>query len=181
MRLSLLRMLWIEVVNMVKTLFVSVVMVGGFLSPMFSQEFHPADQSEPRLVRYVEVNAGVAETPFGWFDVSPGLSGLMAQRKQGADSKFFFEYGYGVALPTLVTGRVGFGIDGWSKVNLSAGLRVFPTHGYLRLGMPFQTKHRLVELGLSLEKSGREINPTFRQLSFGSSRMLTVGLCVELD
>ena len=38
-----------------------------------------------------------------------------------------------------------------------------------------------VSLRLGLEKSGREITPTFRQLSFGSSRMLTVGLCVELD
>ena len=82
-------MLWIEVVNMVKTLFVSVVIVGGFLSPMFSQEFHPADQSEPRLVRYGEINAGVAETPRGWWNVSPGLSVLMAQRKQGGGFEIF--------------------------------------------------------------------------------------------
>ena len=174
-------MLWPTSADKLRALFASVVMVGSSITPLFSQEFHPADQSEPRLVRYGEINAGVAETPFGWWNVSPGLSGLMAQRKQRADSKFFFEYGYGVALPTLVTGRVGFGIDGWSKANLSAGIRVFPTHGYLRLGIPFQTKRRLVELGLSLEKSGREINPTLKQFSFGSDRMLTVGLCVELD
>ena len=104
----------------------------------------------------------------------------MVHRKQYNDSKLFLEYSYGFALPTIITGKVGFGMYGKFNTNLSAVVRVFPSYGYLKLGIPLKTKQGMAELGFSIEKSGREIYPTFRTLSFGSDRMLTDRLRMDI-
>ena len=156
----------------------SLISMTCFVPPVISQVFNLEQGSQRDITRYREINVGVAET--SWFDVSPGMSILTVHRKQKAESKLFLEYGYGLALPTLLTGKVGFGITGKSNGNLSAGIRVYPTHGYLRVGIPVQTKRRMAELGFSIEKSGADINPTLRELSFESDRMLTVGLCMDI-
>lgn len=169
-----------EIAGFFRSLSVSVTLIVCSMAPLISQVFNLDEESQQVTNRYGEINLGVAETPLGWMDVSPGFSVLIVHRKQNTDSKLFLEYGYGLALPTLLTGKVGFGLSGKSNTNLSAGVRVFPSHVYLRLGIPLKTKQGMAELGFSIEKSGREINPTFSRLSFGSDRMLTVGLCMNI-
>ncbi len=169
-----------KIAALTRVLLVSMTLIMCSMGPTMCQVFNLDDASQQVTNRYGEINMGLADTPFGWWDVSPGLSVLIVHRRQKADSKLFLEYGYGVALPTLVTGKVGVGLSGESNANLSVGFRVFPTHGYLRFGIPLKTKQGMAELGFSLEKSGREFNPTFRQLSFGSDQMLTVGLCMDI-
>ena len=170
-----------KIVATLRAFSVSITLTVCSMAPMLSQGFYLDDESQQVTNRYGEINVGAADTPFGWWDVSPGISILIVHRRQTADSKLFFEYGYGGAIPTLLTGKVGVGLSGESNANLSVGVRVFPTHGYLRFGIPLKTKQGMAELGFSLEKSGREINPTFRQLSFGSDQMLTVGLYRTLN
>ena len=170
-----------KIVATLRALSVSMTLTVCSMAPMMSQVFNLDDDSKQVTNRYGEINVGAADTPFGWWDVSPGISILIVHRRQKADSKLFLEYGYGGALPTLFTGKVGVGLSGESNANLSVGVRVFPTHGYLRFGIPLKTKRGMAELGFSLEKSGREINPTFSQLSFGSDQMLTVGLCMDIQ
>tara|TARA_Y100000589_G_scaffold25917_1_gene21428 strand:- start:3783 stop:4334 length:552 start_codon:yes stop_codon:yes gene_type:complete len=169
-----------EIIGFFRALSVSVTFIVCSMAPLISQVFNLDEESRQVNNIYGEINLGVADTPFGWWNVSPGVSVLMVHRKQNKDCKLFLEYGYGLALPTIITGKVGFGVYGKSNTNLSAGVRVFPSHGYLRLGIPLKTKQGMAELGFSIEKSGREINPTFRALSFGSDRMLTVGLCMDI-
>ena len=167
-----------DIARMFRILVASLISMTCFVPLVISQVFNLEQGSQRDITRYREINVGVAET--SWFDVSPGMSILTVHRKQKAESKLFLEYGYGLALPTLLTGKVGFGITGKSNGNLSAGIRVYPTHGYLRVGIPMQTKRGMAELGFSIEKSGADINPTLRELSFESDRMLTVGLCMDI-
>lgn len=169
-----------EIIGFFRALSVSVTIVVCSMAPLISQVFNLDETSQQVTNIYGEINLGVADTPFGWWDLSPGCSVLMVHRKPNNDSKLFLEYGYGFALPTIITGKVGFGVYVKSNINLSAGVRVFPSHGYLRLGIPLKTKQGMAEMAFSIEKSGREINPTFRSLSFGSDRMLTVGLCMDI-
>ena len=166
---------------MLRMCFVSLTWMVCSMAPVMSQVFNLEDESKQVTNRYHEINVGVADTPFGWFDVSPGLSVMIVHRKQEADSKLFIEYGFGGALPTILTGKIGVGLSGKSNANLSVGVRVFPTHGYVRLGIPLNTNQGKMELALSYEHSGKEISPTLRQLSFGSARMLTVGLCMDIQ
>ncbi len=166
---------------MLRVCVVSMAWMACSMAPLMSQVFNLEDEAQQGINQYHEINVGVADTPFGWFDISPGFSVLIVHRKQGADSKLFFEYGYGGALPTIVTGKVGVGVSGKSNANLSVGVRVFPTHGYVRLGIPLNTNQGKMELALSYEHSGRDLSPTLQQLSFGSARMLTVGLCMDIQ
>ena len=166
---------------MLRMCFVSMTLMVCAMAPVMSQVFNVEDESQQATNQYHEINVGVADTPFGWFNVSPGLSVLIVHRKQEAHSKLFFEYGYGGALPTIFTGKVGVGVSGKSNANLSVGVRVFPTHGYVRLGIPLNTNQGKMELALSYEHSGRDLSPTLQQLSFGSARMLTVGLCMDIQ
>ena len=94
---------------MLRMCVVSMAWMACSMAPLMSQVFNLEDEAQQGINQYHEINVGVAETPFGWFDISPGFSVLIVHRKQEADSKLFFEYGYGGALPTIVTGKVGVG------------------------------------------------------------------------
>ena len=96
---------------------------------------------------YKEINVGIyyngldynnVEDVFNLDDVDtdfifPGVSFLWG-KTQYYDNNTFFDYQVGIALPTLVTGKVGFGLgNNESTIAISGGVRPFPTSIYLQL------------------------------------------------
>ena len=65
----------------------------------------------------------------------PGASFLWGKTKY-YQNNIFLDYQVGLALPTIVTGKVGFGIGNNSRtISISSGLRPWPSSVYLQLNI----------------------------------------------
>ena len=65
----------------------------------------------------------------------PGVSFLWGKNKY-YQNNVFLDYQVGLALPTIVTGKVGFGISNNSRtIAISSGLRPWPASVYLQLNI----------------------------------------------
>lgn len=85
--------------------------------------------------RYIESHFGVTAVN-SIASGFPGMSFLFGQRKFRSENTYF-ESQVGLALPSLVTAKVG-----WGRVNLetqkttTVGIRIWPTHFYVERGIP---------------------------------------------
>ena len=79
---------------------------------------------------YKEFNAGLyVSNDFGF----PGASFIWGKTHY-YNNNTFFDYQFGLAFPTILTGKAGFGIENEDKpVGLSLGLRPWPSTIYLQL------------------------------------------------
>ncbi len=138
-----------------------------------------AQQENSRTYR--EFNYGVAllneysSTELG--DVLFGLS-FVSGKQQYFDENYFFEYQMGIALPSIVTGKLGIGATG-KVFGGSIGVRVFPTFVYGQIHFRFQKS----QLNFSAEvspfynyNSGNEIGP-----SLGANTIFTCGYQWPID
>lgn len=130
---------------------------------------------------YRELNTGVAllnkysTTELG--DLLIGLSFVSGKQNYFSEN-FFFEYQMGLALPSIVTGKIGIGATG-KVFGGSIGVRVFPTFVYGQIHFRFQKS----QLNFSAEvspfynyNSGNEIGP-----SLGSNAIFTCGYQWPID
>ena len=79
---------------------------------------------------YWELNAGIYTEEYFIF---PGASFLWGKTHYYKNNTFF-DYQFGLAFPTIFTGKAGFGIRNEDKpVGLSLGLRPWPSTIYLQL------------------------------------------------
>ena len=79
---------------------------------------------------YWELNAGIYTEEYFIF---PGASFLWGKTHYYKNNTFF-DYQFGLAFPTIFTGKAGFGIGSEDRpVGLSLGLRPYPSTIYLQL------------------------------------------------
>jgi len=92
-------------------------------------------QEAGRSERYIESNWGVAIINPNSGVVFPGTS-VLAGGRHFISSHGFVEAQGGLALPSILTAKLGGGKKWGSGWSLSTGIRVFPLHGYLQAGVP---------------------------------------------
>ena len=92
-------------------------------------------QEAGRSERYIESNWGVAIINPNSGVVFPGTS-VLAGGRHFISSHAFMEAQGGLALPSILTAKLGGGKKWDSGWSLSTGIRVFPLHGYLQTGVP---------------------------------------------
>jgi hypothetical protein len=124
-------------------------------------------QLTPTKRTYLELNAGMARVIDDEF-YFPGVSFLVGQQVPFA-KLFFVEYQAGLALPSIVTAKVGLGIAG-NHVGLSGGFRVFPNFYYGQAHIRFNNG----QLNFSFEASPFA-QTDFESLSFQADRIFTCG------
>ena len=84
----------------------------------------------PFINSYKELNSGLYINDGITF---PGASFLWGNTRYYKNTTFF-DYQYGLALPTVITGKVGFGIGNKDRtVGISLGFRPWPSTIYLQL------------------------------------------------
>jgi hypothetical protein len=115
----------------------------------------------------MEINVGAARL-LGEDVYFPGISYLVGQQRLFAEH-FFVEYQGGVALPSIITAKVGLGVTG-KRLALSGGLRVFPSYLYGQAHIRFTNG----QLNFSFEGSPLE-QFDMESLSFGTDRIFTCG------
>ena len=117
----------------------SSIVIGLFLMLMSAQA-----QDENRKEKYIESNWGIAAVQpiidAGLFPF-PGTSVLFGSRKFYANDTFL-DTQIGLAFPSILTGKIGYGKRFADGASLTAGVRVFPTHLFLTTGIPRQNCHR---------------------------------------
>lgn len=94
---------------------------------------------------YLETNLGasllIEDVEVGCF---PGVSILAGRRTFQTGTKFI-DRQIGFAAPTVLTMKVG---QGWqnpeTRMTFSYGIRVFPLHGYVQLGLPNPRCHQML-------------------------------------
>ena len=126
-----------------------------FLSPVFLKAQKQA---------YLESNWGICF--IGDAIVLPGTSFLIGKTMDFNNR--FIDMQIGLALPSIVTAKIGIGkyFNDEKKSNISFGVRPWPLHGYAQLG--FDTKE------------GKSVLLTFeggtgQEISFFSNGLVTVG------
>ena len=77
---------------------------------------------------YKEINVGLYVIPE--YFVYPGASFLWGKKKY-YNNKTFLDYQIGIAFPTIVTGKVGYGIGDRDYATIF-GIRPFPTSTYIQ-------------------------------------------------
>jgi|LauGreDrversion4_2_1035121.scaffolds.fasta_scaffold99664_4 hypothetical protein len=116
---------------------------------------------------YLELNAGVARIFYdGYF---PGFSFLIGQQKM-LSSNTFLEYQAGLALPTIVTGKIGLGYQN-KFIGVSGGFRVFPSMFYGQIH--FRTKKG--QLNISAEQTPFNLDNWDLGPSFGANNVFSLG------
>ena len=126
----------------------------------------------------LEWNAGVAyiDDIDGYF---PGCSYLIGTTYI-TESNVVVDAQIGLAFPTLVTGKIGFGFKVKNAI-ISAGIRPFPSHAYLQLQwLPNNKNYSFI---FSYEESAASFFDSYRYTDFGfwpsasyqSYRLATVG------
>lgn len=128
-------------------------------------QIEKASQQEPSAFSYLELNGGIAAIEDDF--VFPGVSFLWG-RTYITKNNFVFDFQAGLALPSIVTGKVGVG----KKINstkIIVGIRPFPVTTYLQLSFPNGKKGNW---NLSFE-----YNPfdTDRDFSFHSRGNINIG------
>ena len=117
----------------------SSIVIGMFL--MFASA-NAQDDNEKE--KYIESNWGIAAVqpiidagplPF------PGTSVLFGSRKFFSNDTFL-DTQIGLAFPSILTGKIGYGKRFSDGSSLTAGLRIFPTHLFLTTGLPRRNCHR---------------------------------------
>ena len=92
---------------------------------------------------YNEINAGVildgisfeGSTVIDADFFFPGASFLWGKTKYYQNNTFL-DYQYGLAFPTIITGKIGFGIgNSESIISISSGLRPWPPTVYMQLNV----------------------------------------------
>lgn len=92
-------------------------------------------QEAGRSESYIESNWGVASIDPKPGVVFPGTS-VLAGGRHFISRHGFVEAQGGLALPSILTAKLGGGKKWDSGWSLSSGIRVFPLHGYLQTGVP---------------------------------------------
>lgn len=92
-------------------------------------------QEAGRSERYIESNWGMAIINPNSGAAFPGTS-VLAGGRHFISSHGFVEAQGGLALPSILTAKLGGGKKWDSGWSLSTGIRVFPLHGYLQTGVP---------------------------------------------
>lgn len=92
-------------------------------------------QEAGRSDSYIESNWGVAIVNPNSGVGFPGTS-VLAGGRHFISSHGFVEAQGGLALPSILTAKLGGGKKWDSGWSLSTGIRVFPLHGYLQTGVP---------------------------------------------
>lgn len=117
-------------------IFVGLMLMATELN---AQNDQPSADGAQVTQKYLERNAGVAYTMYDF--PFPGASHLWGARKLHANGKTFTDLAGGLAIPSLVTGRVGIGsLNPETKKHVSAGIRIFPAYAYMRWGFPLKPR-----------------------------------------
>jgi len=126
----------------------------------------------------LEWNVGICESN-DYFEYVPGCSYLIGTTYI-TKSNLVFDAQIGLAAPTLVTGKIGFGFKVKNAI-ISAGIRPFPSHAYLQLQwLPNNKNYSFI---FSYEESAASFFDSYRYTDFGfwpsasyqSYRLATVG------
>ena len=121
----------------------------------------------------LEWNAGVSYVDDGFY--FPGCSYLIGTTYI-TKSNLVLDAQIGLALPTLVTGKVGVGFKA-KNVIITAGIRPYPSHAYIQLQRLSNNKHH--SFTFSFEESADSMtgngNYNWQGRSFYSIRLATVG------
>ena len=121
----------------------------------------------------LEWNAGVSASDADEGEYFPGCSYLIGTTYI-TKSNVVVDAQIGLALPTLVTGKVGVGFKAKNSI-ITAGIRPFPLHAYLQLQwLPYNKHHSFI---FSFEESAYSMTggADFDALSAFSIRLATVG------
>jgi len=121
----------------------------------------------------LEWNAGVSASDADEGEYFPGCSYLIGTTYI-TKSNVVVDAQIGLALPTLVTGKVGVGFKGENAI-ITAGIRPYPSHAYLQLQwLPENKNHSFI---FSFEESAYSMtgNDYWLGPSAFSIRLATVG------
>ena len=121
----------------------------------------------------LEWNAGVSASDADEGEYFPGCSYLIGTTYI-TKSNVVVDAQIGLALPTLVTGKVGVGFKAKNSI-ITAGIRPFPLHAYLQLQwLPYNKHHSFI---FSFEESAYSMtgNDDWYGPSAFSIRLATVG------
>ena len=119
----------------------------------------------------LEWNAGVSYIDLdGYF---PGCSYLIGTTYI-TKSNLVLDAQIGLAFPTFVTGKIGFGLKAKNSI-ITAGIRPFPAHAYIQMQWSPNNKHR--SFIFSFEESAYSMTNDYDWdgLSAYSIRLATVG------
>ena len=126
----------------------------------------------------LEWNAGVCATD-DVVDYFPGCSYLIGTTYI-TKSNLVLDAQIGLALPLLVTGKVGVGFKAKNAI-ITAGIRPYPSHAYLQLQwLPYNKHHSFI---FSFEESAASFSDSYstpgfafwERASYQSLRLVTVG------
>ena len=84
---------------------------------------------------YIEINAGLANLDDSDFPFFPGGSVLWGKIFEKKESNFLIDMQVGLALPSVVTAKIGIGsfLNKEKKSAISAGIRPWPLHMYTQV------------------------------------------------
>ena len=126
---------------------------------------------------YLELNAGIAMVPNfssnAYWVPMPGASFLIGKRIE-EQNNFLMDMEIGLALPTIATGKIGFGsyINKERKSAILVGVRPWPLFLFFQTNLPSKPKGQWI---VSLEAAGSALFDTSRSLSFGSAFIANFG------
>ena len=86
---------------------------------------------------YFELNAGVSILDNGYWDYGPGVSALIGKRFGSDESNFIVDMQIGLALPSILTAKIGVGgyLDREKKLAIIVGVRPWPLHYYAQVNL----------------------------------------------
>lgn len=86
---------------------------------------------------YIESNFGIADVSDDWNGYFPGTSILIGRRVE-LQNNFIMDIEAGLALPSIVTGKIGVGyyLSKKSKAAIVGGVRPWPLHVYGQINLP---------------------------------------------
>ena len=108
---------------------------------------------------YIETNVGVSYTS-DFIDYFPGISFLYGRRMFLSNTSFW-DAQVGLAAPSIATTKVGWGHKSAdSGFSVSTGVRIWPAHVYLQLGIPDTRCSREVSRRMQrrLDRRGKDSN-----------------------
>jgi len=114
-------------------------------------------------VTYTELNVGAS---VGTIPLFPGFSVLYGATTK-CDNGIILDYQGGLAFPSLVTGKAGIGFSLDPKLDLTFGVRVWPSSTYVQLKVNRSNKFR--DIVFTAE------NTWWGPTSFGQYAIFTVG------
>ena len=113
--------------------------------------------------KYTELNVGIS---VGTVPVFPGWSFLFGEHIK-YNSGVILEYEGGLAFPSIVTGKAGIGFSLDKQLDLTAGVRPWPTSTYIQIQS--HRPDKLKDIVITAERM------SLGETSFGQYFMFTVG------